>query len=103
MATVEATKENFEETTIGEGITIVDAWAEWCGPCKRFAPVFDKASEEHEDITFAKLDTENNQDLAGALQIQAIPTLMVFRDGIQVFLSKILYDLMKRYMNHSLV
>ena len=85
MATVEVTKENFEETTIGEGITIVDAWAEWCGPCKRFAPVFDKASEEHEDITFAKLDTENNQDLAGALQIQAIPTLMVFRDGIQVF------------------
>ena len=85
MATVEVTKENFEETTIGEGITIVDAWAEWCGPCKRFAPVFDKASEEHEDITFAKLDTENNQELAGALQIQAIPTLMVFRDGIQVF------------------
>ena len=85
LATVEVTKENFEETTIGEGITIVDAWAEWCGPCKRFAPVFDKASEEHEDITFAKLDTENNQELAGALQIQAIPTLMVFRDGIQVF------------------
>src|SRR5699024_1000369 len=85
MATVEVTKENFEETTIGDGITIVDAWAEWCGPCKRFAPVFDKASEEHEDITFAKLDTENNQELAGALQIQAIPTLMVFRDGIQVF------------------
>ena len=85
MATVEVTKENFEETTIGEGITIVDAWVEWCGPCKRFAPVFDKASEEHEDITFAKLDTENNQELAGALQIQAIPTLMVFRDGIQVF------------------
>lgn len=85
MATVEVTKGNFEDTTAGDGIVIVDAWAEWCGPCKRFAPVFDKASEEHEDITFAKLDTENNQDLAGELQIQAIPTLMVYRDGIEVF------------------
>ncbi|MFH0411885.1 thioredoxin [Corynebacterium sp. L4756] len=85
MATVEVTKGNFEDTTAGDGIVIVDAWAEWCGPCKRFAPVFDKASEEHGDITFAKLDTENNQDLAGELQIQAIPTLMVYRDGIEVF------------------
>ena len=69
----------------GEGITLVDAWADWCGPCKRFAPVFEKASEEHPDATFAKLDTEANQGLSAALQIQSIPTLMIFRDGILVF------------------
>lgn len=85
MATIDVTEENFEETVTGEGITLVDAWADWCGPCKRFAPVFEKASEEHTDVTFAKLDTEANQSLASALEIQSIPTLMIFRDGILVF------------------
>ena len=85
MATIYITEATFEATVTGEGITLVDAWAEWCGPCKRFGPVFEKASEEHPDATFAKLDTEANQDLAVKLQIQSIPTLMVFRDGILVF------------------
>ena len=85
MATIDVTEENFEETVTGEGITLVDAWADWCGPCKRFAPVFEKASEEHTDATLAKLDTEANQGLASALEIQSIPTLMIFRDGILVF------------------
>ncbi|MDU4728794.1 thioredoxin [Corynebacterium kefirresidentii] len=85
MATIDVTEENFEETVTGEGITLVDAWADWCGPCKRFAPVFEKASEEYTDATFAKLDTEANQGLASALEIQSIPTLMIFRDGILVF------------------
>ena len=85
MATIDVTEENFEETVTGEGITLVDAWADWCGPCKAFAPTFEKASEQHSDITFAKLDTEANQQLASALEIQAIPTLMAFRDGILIF------------------
>lgn len=85
MATIEVTEETFEQTVSGEGITLVDAWADWCGPCKRFAPVYEKASEQHTDATFAKLDTEANQGLAAALQIQSIPTLMIFRDGIMVF------------------
>ena len=85
MATIDVTEDTFEETVSGEGILLVDAWADWCGPCKRFAPVFEKASEEHSDVTFAKLDTEANQGLAAALQIQSIPTLMVFRDSIMVF------------------
>lgn len=85
MATITVTDQNFEETVTADGITIVDAWAEWCGPCKQFAPTFEKASEKHEDVTFAKLDTEANENLAGSLQIQAIPTLMVFRDGILVY------------------
>ena len=85
MATIDVTEDTFEETVSGEGIVLVDAWADWCGPCKRFAPVFEKASEEHSDVTFAKLDTEANQGLAAALQIPSIPTLMVFRDSIMVF------------------
>ena len=85
MATIDVTEDTFEETVSGEGIVLVDAWADWCGPCKRFAPVFEKESEEHSDVTFAKLGTEANQGLAAALQIQSIPTLMVFRDSIMVF------------------
>ena len=64
---------------------LVDFWADWCGPCKRFAPIYDKASEEHGDITFAKLDTDANQALSGQLGIEGIPTLMAFREGVLVF------------------
>jgi thioredoxin 1 len=85
MSTVALTEETFEEVVTNEGITLVDWWASWCGPCRMFAPVYEKASETHEDITFASIDTEAEQMLAGALQISSIPTLMAFRDGIMVF------------------
>lgn len=85
MAILELSQDNFESTVSQEGIVIVDFWADWCGPCKRFAPVFEKAAEQHSDVTFAKVDTEEHQGLAAALQIMSIPTIMVFRDGILVF------------------
>ena len=85
MATVQLTAQNFEEKVTGDGIALVDWWASWCGPCRSFAPVFEKASETHPDITFGKVDTEAEQSLAAAAQITAIPTLMVFRDGILVY------------------
>ena len=85
MSTVALTADTFEDTVIQPGITLVDWWASWCGPCRMFAPVFDAASDKHEDITFAKVDTEDQQALAGAAQITSIPTLMAFRDGILVF------------------
>jgi len=85
MSTVTLTSENFEDTVTGEGITLVDWWASWCGPCRMFAPVFQAASDEHPDITFAKVDTEDHAALAGAARITSIPTLMAFRDGILVF------------------
>ncbi len=85
MSTVALTEENFEETVTKEGITLVDWWAAWCGPCRMFAPVFEAASEQHTDITFGKIDTEDQQGLAGAARITSIPTLMAFRDGILVF------------------
>ena len=85
MATVELTEQNFESTVLEGGIVLVDFWADWCAPCKAFAPVYDAASKENYDIVFGKVDTEAQQALAGAAEIQAIPTLMAFRDGIGVF------------------
>jgi thioredoxin 1 len=85
MATIELTKETFEQTVLGEGIVLVDWWAAWCGPCRAFAPVFEKASDEHTDIVFGKIDTEAEVELSMAAQIASIPTLMVFRDGILLY------------------
>lgn len=85
MSTVELTLETFEPTVLSDGITLVDFWAEWCGPCRMFGPIFEKASESHPDITFAKVDTEAEQQLAGLAGISSIPTLMIFRDGVLLF------------------
>ncbi|SDB81753.1 thioredoxin [Raineyella antarctica] len=85
MATMQLTAENFNETVLADGITFVDFWAAWCGPCRAFAPTFEKASVAHPDIRFGKVDTEAEMELAGAAQITSIPTLMAFRDGILVF------------------
>ena len=82
MSTVNLTAETIDETLAKDGITLVDWWAEWCGPCRMFAPTFEAASEQHPDITFAKIDTEAEPQLAGQAQIMSIPTLMAFRDGI---------------------
>ena len=85
MATVELTKENFEKTVNENPLVIVDFWAPWCGPCRGFAPVFEKASEAHADVVFAKVNTDEQQELAGAFGIQSIPTLMVFREKVILF------------------
>ena len=85
MATKNITGPEFKDTVHGEGITLVDFWDSWCGPCMRFGPIYEKASEANPDITFAKVDTEAEQDLAGALGISSIPTLMVFRDNVLVY------------------
>ena len=85
MATIELTKDNFEQTVNGNPIVIVDFWAPWCGPCRGFAPVFEKASEAHPDVVFAKVNSDEQQELAGAFNIRSIPTLMVFREKVILF------------------
>ena len=84
MATVEVTEKNFEEVTKGK-VVLLDWWAAWCGPCRRFAPIFEEASTRHPDVVFGKIDTEAQQGLAGAFGIMSIPTLMAFRDGVLLF------------------
>ncbi|WP_410788175.1 thioredoxin [Kribbella sp. C-35] len=85
MATVELTQENFNEVVGSDGLVLVDFWAEWCGPCKMFGPVFEKSSEQHGDITFGKVDTEAQGELAQAFEIRSIPTLMAVRDGVVLY------------------
>jgi thioredoxin 1 len=85
MATVELTKENFEKVITESPMVIVDFWAPWCGPCRGFAPIYDKAAEAHQDVVFGKVNTDAEQELAGAFNIRSIPTLMVFREKVVLF------------------
>jgi thioredoxin len=85
VATIELTKENFEQTVNENPMVIVDFWAPWCGPCKGFAPIYEKAAESHADVVFAKVNTDEQQELAGSFGIRSIPTLMVFREKVILF------------------
>jgi thioredoxin 1 len=85
MATTEITRENFEDVLAGDDMILIDFWAGWCGPCRFFAPVYERVSEKHADIVFGKVDTEAQQELAGAFQISSIPTLMIIRDRVVLY------------------
>jgi thioredoxin 1 len=85
MATLELTVQNFEDHTDREGITLVDFWASWCGPCRQFAPIFERVSEKNPDVVFGKVDTEANPDLAATFNVSAIPTLLVIRDRVVLY------------------
>ncbi|AMG89195.1 thioredoxin family protein [Bordetella bronchiseptica] len=85
MSIVELTKDTFQDAITPDGTLIIDFWAPWCGPCRGFAPVFEQAAEQHPDVTFAKVNTDVEQELAGALGIRSIPTLMVFREKVLLF------------------
>ncbi|MHA7956249.1 thioredoxin [Streptomyces sp. L500] len=84
-STVELTKDNFDEVVSGNGFVLIDFWAEWCGPCRNFAPVFERAAGRHQDLVFAKVDTEAQPELAATFEIRSIPTLMIVRDNIAVY------------------